>query len=101
MYNKWLSDVSFSYKRLPGELLNIPWTHFLLMALPLQEHECSHALWSAIASHDPSRLPKILDEIREGEEDPEDDDYEESFAKLKMLASRGGVLLDGRDAGNG
>ena len=94
MYNKWLSSVSFSFKRLPSELLDIPWTHFLLMALPLQEHECSQAFWSAIASHDPSRLSKILDEIHDGDE-PEDNDYEESFAKLKTLASKGGVLLDG------
>ena len=95
MYNKWLSSVSFSFKRLPSELLDIPWTHFLLMALPLQEHECSQAFWSAIASHDPSRLSKILDEIREGDEPNEDGDYEESFAKLKTLAAKGGVLLDG------
>jgi hypothetical protein len=99
MYNKWLSGVAFAYKRLPGELLDIPWSHFLIMALPLKEHECDQAFWSAVAAHDPARLSKIRDEIGGVSGEPDDDEYEENFRKLKALASKGGVLLDGSSPG--
>lgn len=91
MYNKWLSCVAFSYKKLPGELLDLPWTHFLLMALPLQEHECDRALWTAIASHSPEQLSKIRDGLNDRELG--DDEYEENFSRLKEAAAKGGVLL--------
>ncbi len=91
MYNEWLSEVAFAYKRLPGELLHIPWTHFLLMALPLQKHRSDEALWSALASHAPERLSKIREECQDGEEIEED--FEANFQRLKALAAKSGVLL--------
>lgn len=96
MYNRWLSRVAFAYKKLPGELLNLPWTHFLLMALPLQEHECNSALWTAVATHTPEQLSKMRDGLNDYEssdDDDDEDDYEENFSRLKKAAAEGGVLL--------
>lgn len=86
-----MSEVAFAYKRLPGELLKVPWTHFLLMALPLQKHQCNEALWSALASHAPERLSKIRGECEDAELDEED--YEDNMRQLKELAAKGGLLL--------
>ena len=71
----------------------MPWTHFLLIALPLQEHECNRALWAAVATHTPEQLSKMREELNNYELGDDEDDYEENFSRLKEAAAEGGVLL--------
>lgn len=91
MYNRWISSVAYEYKKTPSELLEMPWSHFLLMALPLEEHKCERALWDAIAAHAPQKLGEMKEKFKSQEE--KEAEYAEGFAKLKRLAAKGGVLI--------
>ena len=69
----------------------MPWTHFLLVALPLEEHKCETALWNAISSHAPQKLGEMREKFKSEEE--KEAEYAEGFAKLKRIAAKGGNLL--------